>query len=77
MILDIISLNYVQEKNPRSYKLAFFDPATRVKVGIVLPKGDPLKPKLESAVRWYISSGKYQQDALRWRLPHTALLPTQ
>ncbi|MDQ4070992.1 MAG: ABC transporter substrate-binding protein [Actinomycetota bacterium] len=76
MILDINALSYLQHENPTQYKLAFEDKSTRVKVGVVLKKDSPLKPEIEEAVRWYISSGEYQKEAKKWALPTDALLST-
>jgi polar amino acid transport system substrate-binding protein len=74
MILDINALSYLQHENPTQYKLAFEDKSTRVRVGIVLKKESPLKPEIEEAVRWYISSGEYEKEARKWALPTDALL---
>lgn len=71
---DLISLGYAETKNPGKYKVVYVDPATRIKVGFVLKQGSPLKAKLESALQWYMSSGRYKQTAQKWGMPASSLL---
>ena len=70
---DVVSLSYIQLKNPTKYKVAFQDPST-TKSGIVIQKDSSLKSDLQSAMQWYVSSPNYAANAKKWGLPTSALL---
>ncbi len=71
---DLITESYVQSKDPGTWKIVYIDPSTRIKVGMIFKKGSPLEPKVQSALKWLISSGQYQKIAEKYKMPKSALL---
>lgn len=68
---DIVSLSYLQLKNPTKYKVVFQDPSV-TKSGIVLKKGSSLKTQLTDGFNWFKSSGEYAKDIQKWGLPSSS-----
>jgi polar amino acid transport system substrate-binding protein len=68
---DVVSLSYIQLKNPTKYKVAFQDPSV-TKSGIVLKKGSSLKSKLTEGFNWFKSSGEYANLIQKWGLPSSS-----
>ncbi|MHB1784982.1 MAG: ABC transporter substrate-binding protein [Acidimicrobiales bacterium] len=71
---DALSLAYVVKTEPGKYAVAFNDPATATKIGMVVAKGSALKAKLAAGVQWYLQSPQYQTDATKWGIPSASLL---
>jgi len=55
-------------------RIVFDDPAARTNIGIIIKKGSPLKAQLTAAIKWYLGSAAYRQNAAKWKLPTYALL---
>jgi ABC-type amino acid transport substrate-binding protein len=68
---DVVSLSYVQLKNPTKYKVAFQDPEV-TRSGIVLKKGSSLKSKMTDGFNWFKSSGEYAKAIQKWGLPSSS-----
>lgn len=68
---DVVSLSYIQLKNPTKYKVAFQDPSV-TRSGIVLKKGSSLKSKMIDGFNWYKSSGDYAKAIQKWGLPSSS-----
>jgi len=68
---DVVSLSYIQLKNPTKYKVAFQDPSV-TRSGIVLKKGSSLKSKLIEGFNWFKSSGEYTKAIQKWGLPSSS-----
>ncbi|HEX7068729.1 MAG TPA: hypothetical protein VF295_11135, partial [Candidatus Limnocylindria bacterium] len=63
-----------QTKQPGKYEVAFADPTTTIKIGIVVAKGSSLKAPLQSAVNWYLGTDDYKANAKKWGIPDSSLL---
>ena len=74
IIEDSLSLAYVQTKQPGKYEVAFADPTTTIKIGIVLAKGSSLEAPLQNAVNWYLGTEDYKANAKKWGIPDSSLL---
>ena len=72
---EYTSLAYTQKKTNGKFAVAFPDPNT-TKVGIVVKKKSPLESKLRSAMKWYLSSPDYKQQAQKWGIQSKSLLAT-
>ncbi len=65
---------YISKQTNGKYKMVFELPSTATHAGIVIAKGSPLRPKLVSAVNWYISTPQYKAAAKKWDLPASNLI---
>lgn len=69
VMADSVSLAYQGKLANNKFELAAGDDYDPAPVGIALPKGSPLKPAVEAAVKGIITSGEYARLNEKWSLP--------
>jgi len=71
---DSVTLGLIESARHGKVKVVFDDPAARTNIGIIVKKGSPLKAQLTAAIKWYLGSAAYRQNAAKWKLPTYSLL---
>jgi polar amino acid transport system substrate-binding protein len=71
---EFTSVSYVQKTSHGKYRVAFPDNKSRTRVGIVLKTHSDLADPLTKALKAYVGSAAYRQNAKKWGVPEKALL---
>ncbi|HET6868855.1 MAG TPA: ABC transporter substrate-binding protein [Solirubrobacteraceae bacterium] len=73
MYEDTITEHLIANKQP-DFKVVFDDPEASTPLGIAIKKGSPIEAQLKSAMKWYVASSQYKDNATKWGLPASALV---
>jgi polar amino acid transport system substrate-binding protein len=71
---EFTSLSYIEKTTEGKFKVAFPDDESRTRVGIVVQNGSDIRADLVKAVKEYVASPDYQENAKKWGIQEDALL---
>jgi polar amino acid transport system substrate-binding protein len=71
---EFTSVSYIEKTTKGKFKVAFPDDESRTRVGIVVQQDSDIRDDLIKAVKEYVASPAYRENAKKWGIQDDALL---